>query len=72
MRRQTIHYYIGNFDGSHFYPEAEELFDFGGNLYAVQSFSHLNRRLALDWISALTHTKRHIRKYESSKRVAVE
>lgn len=50
-RKDTVHYYVGNFDGSHFYPEAEKLLDFGGNLYAVQSFSRLNRRLALGWIS---------------------
>lgn len=46
-----MHYYIGSFDGSHFYPEVEELLDFGGNLYAVQSFSYLNRRLALGWVA---------------------
>lgn len=50
-RKDTMHYYIGSFDGSHFYPEVEELLDFGGNLYAVQSFSYLNRRLALGWVA---------------------
>lgn len=50
-RKDTTHYYAGTFDGKCFHPHSEGLLDFGGNIYAVQTFLHENRRIALGWIS---------------------
>lgn len=50
-RRQMTKYYVGNFENQTFHVAASGLFDFGGNFYAVQSFEHEGRRIAIGWIS---------------------
>lgn len=50
-RYQMTRCYIGNFDGHEFHVKREQWFDFGSNFYAVQSFAHEGRRVAIGWIS---------------------
>ena len=48
-RFQPTYYYIGNYDQGKFTVENRGLYDFGGNFYAVQSFEHEGRRIAIGW-----------------------
>lgn len=50
-RFQPTYYYIGSYQQGEFQLEQKGLYDFGGNFYAVQSFEHENRRIAIGWIS---------------------
>lgn len=50
-RYQMTRCYIGSFDGTQFQVKREQWFDFGSNFYAVQSFVHEGRRIAIGWIS---------------------
>lgn len=50
-RYQMTRCYIGSFDGTRFQVKREQWFDFGSNFYAVQSFAHEGRRIAIGWIS---------------------
>lgn len=50
-RIQPTKYYIGTFKNNKFEIEATGLYDFGSNFYAVQSFEHNGRRIAIGWIS---------------------
>lgn len=50
-RYQMTRCYIGSFDGNKFQVKREQWFDFGSNFYAVQSFAHEGRRIAIGWIS---------------------
>lgn len=50
-RYQMTRCYIGSFDGTKFHVKREQWFDFGSNFYAVQSFAHEGRRIAIGWIS---------------------
>lgn len=48
-RYQPTHYYIGNYKDGVFQVESRGLYDFGGNFYAVQSFFHDGRQIAVGW-----------------------
>lgn len=50
-RKQPGRYYIGEKKGSEFIVEHAGLYDFGSDFYAVQSFEHEGRRIAIGWIS---------------------
>lgn len=50
-RYQMTRYYIGELHGEDFQIENTGWFDFGSNYYAVQSFEHEGRRIAIGWIS---------------------
>lgn len=50
-RVQSTRYYIGDFDGKELKVESKGLYDFGTDFYAVQSFEHKDRRIAIGWIS---------------------
>lgn len=50
-RYQMTRCYMGSFDGTRFQVKREQWFDFGSNFYAVQSFAHEGRRIAIGWIS---------------------
>lgn len=50
-RYQMSRYYIGQFHDGEFYTESSGFMDFGSNCYAVQSFEHQGRRIAIGWIS---------------------
>ncbi|MDO4308337.1 MAG: glycoside hydrolase family 32 protein [Eubacteriales bacterium] len=50
-RFQMSRYYIGNWEGADLQIESEQWVDFGSNCYAVQSFCHEGRRIAIGWIS---------------------
>lgn len=50
-RLQGTRYYIGNFDNNELQVENTGLYDFGSDFYAVQSFEHEGRRIAIGWIS---------------------
>lgn len=50
-RYQMTRYYIGTFENEQFEIENTGWFDFGSNYYAVQSFEHDNRRIAIGWVS---------------------
>ncbi|MDO4332844.1 MAG: glycoside hydrolase family 32 protein [Eubacteriales bacterium] len=50
-RFQPTYYYIGSFQNGEFALEKKGLYDFAGNFYAVQSFEHEGRRIAIGWIS---------------------
>ncbi len=50
-RYQMTRCYIGSFDGKQLHVKQEQWFDFGSNFYAVQSFTHQERRIAIGWIS---------------------
>ncbi len=50
-RRQTEWYYIGERkDGPQLAVESKRIYDFGANFYAIQSFEHQGRRIAIGWI----------------------
>lgn len=50
-RYQMTRCYTGTFDGGRFKTEHQQWYDFGSNFYAVQSFEHGGRRIAIGWIS---------------------
>ena len=50
-RYQMTRCYVGAFDGRKLLAESEQWYDFGSNFYAVQTFEHEGRRIALGWIS---------------------
>ena len=50
-RYQMSRYYVGDFTDGIFTEESRGWFDFGGNCYAMQSFSHEGRRISIGWIS---------------------
>ena len=50
-RYQMTRCYTGTFDGDRFKTEHQQWYDFGSNFYAVQSFEHGGRRIAIGWIS---------------------
>lgn len=50
-RFQPTYYYIGDLKDSHLIPENRGQYDFGSNFYAVQSFEHEGRRIAIGWVS---------------------
>lgn len=50
-RFQPTYYYIGKVQDGKFQLESKGLYDFAGNFYAVQSFEHAGRRIAIGWIS---------------------
>lgn len=54
-RFQPTYYYIGDYNGKEFVEESKGLYDFVGNYYAVQSFEHENRRIAIGWVSDFYH-----------------
>lgn len=47
--RRDTKYYIGTFENGIFTKEAEGLFDYGKDIYAVQTFFHQGRRLCIGW-----------------------
>lgn len=50
-RRQTEWYYLGERkEGGELSVESKRIYDFGTNFYAIQSFEHENRRIAIGWI----------------------
>lgn len=53
-RYQMTRCYTGTFDGGRFKTEYQQWYDFGSNFYAVQSFEHSGRRIAIGWISDFT------------------
>lgn len=50
-RFQPTYYYIGEYQDGKYNTEQKGLYDFGSNFYAVQSFEHENRRIAIGWVS---------------------
>lgn len=50
-RYQMTRYYIGTFKNEQFEIENTGWYDFGSNFYAVQSFEHDNKRIAIGWVS---------------------
>lgn len=51
-RKQTEWYYIGERkDGCQLAVESKRIYDFGTNFYAIQSFEHQGRRIAVGWIA---------------------
>ena len=50
-RYQMSRYYIGEFRDENFTVKSTGWFDFGSNCYAMQSFEHEGRRIAIGWIS---------------------
>lgn len=50
-RYQPTYYYIGSYHNGKFEAEQKGLYDFAGNFYAVQSFEHDGRRIAIGWVS---------------------
>lgn len=50
-RYQLTRCYVGDFDEKGFRIRQEQWYDFGGDFYAVQTFCHENRRIAIGWIS---------------------
>lgn len=48
-RYQPTYYYIGNYEKENFHVKYRGLYDFGSNFYAVQSFEHNGRRIAIGW-----------------------
>ena len=50
-RYQMTRCYIGDFDGEKLKARRQQWYDFGSNFYAVQSFVHEGRRIAVGWIS---------------------
>lgn len=47
-RRDTV-YYTGNWKNGRFEVESQGLYDYGKDLYAVQSFEHDGRRISIGW-----------------------
>ncbi|WP_439424973.1 hypothetical protein ACKP2L_06075 [Oenococcus alcoholitolerans] len=50
-RFQPVKWFVGNFNGKDFEQKETGLVDFGGNLYAMQSFEHHGERIAISWFS---------------------
>ena len=50
-RKNPLHWHAGALDGAQLAVEAQGLFDFGGSLYAVQSFAAGGRRIAIGWVA---------------------
>ena len=51
-RKQTEWYYIGERkDGCQLAVESKRIYDFGTNFYAIQSFEHQGRRIAVGWVA---------------------
>lgn len=50
-RIQPTIYYLGDYADGKFTVEKTGLYDFGSNFYAVQSFEHQGRRIAIGWVS---------------------
>lgn len=50
-RYQMTRCYIGDFKDGRLEVSRRQWFDFGSNFYAVQSFEHQGRRIAMGWIS---------------------
>lgn len=50
-RKNPVHYAIGTWNGGELQMEHEGLLDFGGSFYAVQTFEHAGRRIAIGWIA---------------------
>lgn len=50
-RFQPTYYYLGNYRNGRLEIRDRGLYDFAGNFYAVQSFEHEGRRIAIGWIS---------------------
>ncbi len=50
-RFQMSRYYTGEFKDENFSVESTGWYDFGSNCYAMQSFEHEGRRIAIGWIS---------------------
>ncbi len=50
-RYQMSRYYVGTWQEERFEKQQEGWFDFGGNCYAMQSFTHEGRRISIGWIS---------------------
>lgn len=50
-RLQPTYYYIGSCRDEKFVVEQRGLYNFAGNYYAVQSFEHEGRRIAVGWVS---------------------
>ena len=48
-RYQPTYWYIGDYQDGRFAPESKGIYDFGSNFYAVQSFEHEGRRIAIGW-----------------------
>ncbi|MBS6194115.1 MAG: glycoside hydrolase family 32 protein [Clostridiales bacterium] len=48
-RVQPTYYYVGDYQDGKFVPESKGQYDFGSNFYAVQSFEHEGRRIAIGW-----------------------
>lgn len=48
-RFQPTCYYVGEYKNGAFSLERKGLYDFAGNFYAVQSFEHEGRRIAIGW-----------------------
>lgn len=49
QRYQPTYWYIGTYQDGSFVPESKGIYDFGSNFYAVQSFEHEGRRIAIGW-----------------------
>ncbi|MBS6643887.1 MAG: glycoside hydrolase family 32 protein [Clostridiaceae bacterium] len=58
VEKQHVRYYIGNWTSGRYQVEKTEVLDFGGNLYAVQTFEQEGRRIAVGW--AADFWKEHI------------
>lgn len=50
-RFQPTYYYVGEWRDGKFVPESKGQYDFGSNFYAVQSFEHEGRQIAIGWVS---------------------
>ena len=49
QRYQPTYWYMGDYKDGRFYPKNKGTYDFGSNFYAVQSFEHEGRRIAIGW-----------------------
>lgn len=49
-RKNGVYYYIGEWYQDRFHPEKRGLYDFGGDLYAVQSVKTRNGIVSIGWI----------------------
>lgn len=59
-RFQMTRCYIGTFCENRLKVEHTQWFDFGSNYYAVQSFEHEGRRIAIGWISDFYKEHRNV------------
>ncbi len=50
-RYQMTRCYVGDFNGGRLHAVRQQWYDFGSNFYAVQSFEHEGRRIAIGWAS---------------------